>query len=61
MSIQYCKENSLTHSFIQQLPSICHVPVATLSSEGDNDENKHKTSSLGAYTLEGETDSIHMH
>jgi len=35
------------------------VPVATLSSEGDNDENKHKTSSLGAYTLEA--DSIHMH
>lgn len=61
MSAQYCKENSLTHSFTQQSPSICHEPVATLSSEGDNNENKHKTSSLGAYTLEGQTDSIHVH
>lgn len=28
------------------------MPIATLSSEGDNNESKHSTSSLGAYTLE---------
>lgn len=48
MSVQYCKENSLTaHSFNNY---ICHVPIATLSSEGDNNENKHNTSSWSLHS-----------